>query len=476
MGLFKGKKSDEGEDPNRGALFGSRGGKSSSSPANTNPYAQPAAAADPYGVQDNNKYSGMGQPYAGGAPGGRPPPGQSGIGIGGPGGPGGRGGLPGGPGGMRGGAGYGADRYAAPASGGYGAADKYGAPPAAAGGYGSGGGYGAAPDRYASPAAAEPPASRYGAGGYGGLGRTTSYDTVDSNRDALFSGAKERVQAKPIGEDNPYGAATATSRTAGGSGAYGGDSGAGGYGEAAPGGYGAYGEERKLTAEEEEEEEVSASKQQIRFMKQQDVSSTRNALQIAAQAEQSGRDTLARLGAQGERIHNTERNLDLANSHNRAATEKAKELKTLNRSMFAMHVANPFTKETRRKARDEEVLEKHRTEKEEREATRAAAYGSQARQQQSFKEVNQAGSVPKQNKASLAERAKYQFEADSEDEDMENEIDYNLDQLSGAAGRLNALARATGEEVDVQNKHIEVITGKVSFLPLIRTLFRSARY
>jgi len=38
-------------------------------------------------------------------------------------------------------------------------------------------------------------------------------------------------------------------------------------------------------------------------MKQQDVSSTRNALRLAQQAEETGRDTLARLGAQGERIH-----------------------------------------------------------------------------------------------------------------------------------------------------------------------------
>lgn len=35
-------------------------------------------------------------------------------------------------------------------------------------------------------------------------------------------------------------------------------------------------------------------------VKQQDVSSTRNALRLAAQAEETGRDTLSRLGAQGE--------------------------------------------------------------------------------------------------------------------------------------------------------------------------------
>jgi thiamine pyrophosphokinase len=58
-----------------------------------------------------------------------------------------------------------------------------------------------------------------------------------------------------------------------------------------------------LTAEEQEEENVNADKQEIKFLKQQDVSSTRNALRLAQQAEETGRDTLARLGAQGERLH-----------------------------------------------------------------------------------------------------------------------------------------------------------------------------
>lgn len=102
-----------------------------------------------------------------------------------------------------------------------------------------------------------------------------------------------------------------------------------------PQGYGAY-EDRVLTAEEQEEEDIQATKNEIKFIKQSDVSSTRNALRIAAQAEETGRATLERLGAQGERIHNTERNLDLASNQNRLAAEKAREIKTLNRSMFAV--------------------------------------------------------------------------------------------------------------------------------------------
>ncbi len=64
--------------------------------------------------------------------------------------------------------------------------------------------------------------------------------------------------------------------------------------------------------------------------------------------------------------------------------------------------------------------------------------------------------------ASLAERAKFQLEADSEDDEMENEIDANLDALGGAAARLNGLARATGKEVDEQNRHLERINAKSS--------------
>jgi len=420
-----GKKGGDGDDDSsRSALFGSRSSKNSSpAPAASNPYAQPPQAADPY-AQDNNKYANMGPV----GPSGASPYQQARQNYG----------LPSGPGAARGAPSPAVNR--GPSPGGY-AAEKYG----------SGGGYGS--NRYdgaPSYGAGSDQGSKYGPGGYGGLGRTNSNDTTttEDNRDALFGGAKDRYAQRtvpPPTNGRPGGGYTAESGTS-----------------SQGGGYGAYGEERQLTAEEEEEEDVAATKQQIRFMKQEDVSSTRNALRIAAQAEETGRATLARLGAQGERIHNTEKNLDLAANHNRIAEEKAKELKTLNKSMFAVHVSNPFTASSRRATRDQEIIEKHRQEREERDATRAAAFGTQQRMERAFKEL-QPGDVgyrAPQTKASLAERSKYQFEADSEDDEMENEIDSNLDALGHAAGRLNALARATGKEVDEQNKHIDVIIQK----------------
>ncbi|KAF1969181.1 hypothetical protein BU23DRAFT_244347 [Bimuria novae-zelandiae CBS 107.79] len=308
----------------------------------------------------------------------------------------------------------------------------------AAGNYGaSGGGYGA--DRFGG-AAPAPQRS----GGYGGLGNTDPNDAED--RSALFGGAATRAQEHP--QQPPQ---------QGGYRAQDGQSGVGGYG--APGGYGAY-DDRQLTQEEQEEEELTATKNEIRFLKQQDVSSTRNALRLAQQAEETGRDTLQRLGAQGERIHNTEKNLDLASSQNRIAEEKARELKTLNKSMFAVHVSNPFTSSSRREERDRKIMETHQSERAQRDATRAAAWQSSARQDEFKRGIQGTAGSAGQKSSTLADRAKYQFEADSEDDEMENEIDNNLDQLHGAAKRLNALGRAMGSEVDTQNKHIGRITEK----------------
>lgn len=321
--------------------------------------------------------------------------------------------------------------------GGYGS-DKFGNQNGYGGGGGSGGSGG---NPYAS---VQQPSGTSRQGGYGGLGPSNIYDN-DSNRDELFGGARERVQQKQQNQPSGPPDYQYNSTTDGGDRSY-----------------GAYGD-RQLTAEEEEEEDIQATKQEIKFMKQQDVASTRNALRIAAQAEEMGRNTLARLGAQGERMHNTDRNLDIGNNHINIAEDKTKELKTLNRSMFAVHVNNPFTAKERRARRDEQIMERHHNEREAREATREAAFQSTQRMNQNFKGLDDASAAPR-GKQSLAERAKYQFEADSEDDAMENEIDRNLDDLTGAAKRLNLLARATGEEVEQQNQLIQNIAEKVSFM------------
>ncbi|WEW58850.1 Protein transport protein S9 plasma membrane t-SNARE [Emydomyces testavorans] len=410
------KKSEDGDDDSsRKALFGSKA-KSKSPAPSSNPYAQAPAYTDPYTEAKSKIYG--------------PPQAQAA-----------NGGLPTGPKQRYGGMNQSPNQMGNAGKNPYGEANG--------GGYGPGrqgdqGGYGS--DRYGG-GNTTGGGSRYGPGGYGGLGNTDP-NAADDNRNALFGDARQRFQERQQQHDNshppPYSAHAGGQNESGAPGT-------------TSGGYGAY-QERQLTAEEEEEEDVQAMKQEIRFMKQQDVSSTRNALRVAAEAEETGRSTLARLGAQGERIHNTEKNLDLAANQNRIADEKSRELKRLNKSMFAMHVSNPFTSAERRKARDDAIIDRHQEERLQREETRLAAFRTEQRLGQTFKEMGK--STAPQKKTNLAERSKYQFEQDSEDDEMENEIESNLDALHGAAVRLNGLARATGRELEEQNKRLDVITGK----------------
>ena len=89
--------------------------------------------------------------------------------------------------------------------------------------------------------------------------------------------------------------------------------------------------------------------------------------------------------------------------------------------MFAVHVSNPFTASSRREQQDADVLERHQLERAQREATRRAGYDTDQRMQRTFKDIEKVEpNAAAKKQASLAERAKYQFEADSEDDEMEN--------------------------------------------------------
>lgn len=217
------------------------------------------------------------------------------------------------------------------------------------------------------------------------------------------------------------------------------------------GGCGAYGD-RELAAEEQEE---------IRCIKQQDVSSARNALRLAQQAEETERDTLARLGARASASrgmsvrrsldkpsaynNRTERSLNHASTQNRIAEEKARELKSmadhpresviysnkrpaLNRSIIAVHVSNPFTankmlvltristvsNEPRLTSRS---ITTHQQEREDRDATRKAAWHSAAR-----------NAGVRRNLADTNEPRT----TDSEDDGMDNYIDSSFSAHSHA--------------------------------------------
>ncbi|KAI1100492.1 hypothetical protein F4804DRAFT_318849 [Jackrogersella minutella] len=415
-----GKKQSGDDDSNRSALFGKKG---SPAPQSDNPYAQSQPANDPY-MNESNKFAHM-TPYQ--QVRARLP--ERGIG--------GIGGLPNGPSPQNGrgvpppsrsdsnissatapppyssaqpaqapGA-YANDRYGT--SSGYGSSK-----------YGNSGGYGSAPS-------ARP-------GGYGGLGG----NDTDANRDALFSGAQERLGQQQA------------SQPSGGYGTSGADASK----------YGGYGEQRELTEEEQEEVEVDDIKRQIKAEKQASAQTAQNSARIGQQTVELASQTLARLHGQGDRLNYTESLIDRGSFQSREAEDQTKKLKSLNRSMFAVHVSNPFTANKRTREMEQKVLEQHRADRELREATRKDGYMGNQRAEAAFKEVDASAKKAVWQKQSAAEKSKYSFEDDEEDDEAENAIDESMAQTSQAVSQLHTLSHRLGDEIDAQNKVIDRIGSK----------------
>ncbi|RYP89627.1 hypothetical protein DL770_004274 [Monosporascus sp. CRB-9-2] len=420
-----GKKGKDGEDdPNRSALFG----KKASPAPSENPYARSQSSNDPYMSNSNQKMTpyqqaraNLNNPQAAGGPG--------------------------------------RQGYSAPAlQRNHSGSSAVTAPPPysetqATGGYGNdrfgtSSGYGSSKYANAGGPAGNSSSGTRGPGGYGGFGRTNSDDT-DANRDALFSGVQQRRDQRPDNSQaGSYGVSTAGANT---------------------GAYDGYGEQRELTEQEKEDLEVRNIRQETKNIRDASLASTENSLRTLEQTLSGGTETYARLAGQNEMLHNTNQHLDRAAIANRLAKEKTAELKTLNKSMFAVHVSNPFTS-SRRKAEEEAAfLAQHREDRETRQNTLKDKFSQNARMEASFREMSaQQRNMPSSfSRANRADRYKYLDEDNSEDEEekrieaeKEDQIAHNQDKMLNLTKQLNTLARGLGEEISHSNKLIDEIGSK----------------
>ncbi|KAF0269826.1 hypothetical protein FOG48_01120 [Hanseniaspora uvarum] len=218
----------------------------------------------------------------------------------------------------------------------------------------------------------------------------------------------------------------------------------------------------------EEDEEVDTIKKQIRFTKQSSAASTRNTLKMARDAEIAGLNTLGMLGSQSEKLGNVETNLTLMKIHNREADDKVSELKKLNRSVFAVHVSNPFTSKRRAREFEERVKNQRELDKQMQmddrrkldDSTKAIGHTLSSAYNQHKSDLNgETVAVKEQNSKGeiLNKNKKYMFEGDSEDEDLEVEIDRNLNEIGKISGRLKKIALSQSDEVEKQHSRLNQI-------------------
>ena len=170
-----------------------------------------------------------------------------------------------------------------------------------------------------------------------------------------------------------------------------------------------------------------------------------------------------------EKLANTERHLDVAKGHNQRAADKTDELKQLNKSIFRPVVT--WNKDGKRAAQEAKVQARYEEEREEREKAMMDIRDSQARigQAQTYGRgrdgeelVGGSGrfKTAEQLSSRKEQRKRYQFEATASDDEIEDELDDNLGEISEATKRLKALGLAMGSELDNQNARIDRIEGK----------------
>ncbi|KZW02425.1 hypothetical protein EXIGLDRAFT_759923 [Exidia glandulosa HHB12029] len=399
--------------------------------------------------------------------------------------------APGGYGQPQAGYGGGQDRYGSPAPDRYGAApDRYGAAPDR---------YGAAPDRYGAPAPAPAP------GRYGGQQQPDRYGASPAPAQDRYGG-QQLQQSGGYGQQQPDRYARAspapnTSRlrqgpTAGDPYSHRPDANVDADRAALFAGYNPEGPrrlqrddqrqapteadwDRRRAEGADEEEDVEAIKQSIRTTKQESLASTRNALRIAREAEETAANTLLKLGDQSEKLGDAERHIDVAKYNSMKAEDKVDELKQLNKSIFRPVIV--FNKDKKRAAQEAKMLARHEEERDERErnayevresqnrignaysAGRQNSYGSAGGSGDQYGEEGvgapQRGGygsyrTQEQQNVRKAQRSRYQFEATGSDDEIEDELDDNLDGIGDAVGRMKSLALAMGQEVDRQNDRL----------------------
>ncbi|OMH83905.1 Protein transport protein sec9 [Zancudomyces culisetae] len=201
----------------------------------------------------------------------------------------------------------------------------------------------------------------------------------------------------------------------------------------------------------ESDEEVDAIKTRIYETKQDSLRSTRNALRQVRETEGTAAKTMVKLGEQSAQLNKIDKTVELTNVHAQDSIEKTNKLKTLNKSIFAISIGNPFSNKKKRQEELEKAKLAHEKSVEENERIRKQNYDSKKRVEGVTKEAGRFASG--NSKLSAEDRARYTFE--DEDPDMEDEINENLNEIGDAVGGLKRMALGMGEELEAQNKTLD---------------------
>jgi hypothetical protein len=166
-----------------------------------------------------------------------------------------------------------------------------------------------------------------------------------------------------------------------------------------------------------------------------------------------------------EKLANTERHLDITKNHSLRAEDNTDELKKLNKSIFNPSAALTWNKEAKRKAKEDKIQARYDEDREERERGLMEVRDTQNRIGATSFGRDEGGRrqvTGAQQEERKKQRGRFQFEATASDDEIEDELDDNLNEISDMTKRLKNLGQSMGQELDNQNQRIDRISDKAS--------------
>lgn len=255
--------------------------------------------------------------------------------------------------------------------------------------------------------------------------------------------------------------------------------GSNGYGYSSSG-YRDYGENPEFESYDDEERAYQETVQEIRRVKNDSLQSTRNAVRKLRETEEIAQSSLVKLGEQSAQLSRVESQLTTANYHATASESKTQELTRLNKNFIlsSLTISNPFTKAKRREKALAKHLENEKSLLDSKESLTSQTSASERRINEAVNKYgkkslndsayNSPSSIsPSSSSSSSIDGRRYQGrqyylpeEDNPEDNEMENEIDENLDILSGGVSRLKMMALSMQDELERHNDQIGRINYK----------------
>ncbi|KAK4550401.1 Protein transport protein S9 plasma membrane t-SNARE, partial [Recurvomyces mirabilis] len=157
-------------------------------------------------------------------------------------------------------------------------------------------------------------------------------------------------------------------------------------------------------------------------------------------------------------LYSAERSLNAAKSQSVKAGKKAEMIMKL-QGPFLLPIKSSFNAEDEKEVSDYQI-EKHERERRRAEMRYQARHHHIDTRVGNGREVHDKSALRRIYEREQSDRTLYQFEADSDDDQMEDEISANLENLTQGVRGVKLLSQVMQQQLGNQNKHLDLISAE----------------